>query len=120
MKLILDIDDKMMSEIMSFCEKNETTPSGLFSELFNTYIHEPSYYLNKLIIEGKSRNFEEFTRLLLRYLNESIYDIEESANSEEAYETDKDMVRVFKVLTRDYINNPYLITNLYKVYIEGD
>jgi len=119
MKLIIDIDQDTLKNIQEYCEVQNTTPGILLENLFNQYLQEPKNIIDEIIrIEGNLDEFHKFNKFLVEYLNEAIYDIEESAKSDQAYETDEAMARVFKALARDHIDQAHILTNLYKVYKE--
>lgn len=119
MKLIIDIDQDTLKNIQEYCEVQNTTPGILLENLFNQYLQEPKNVIDEILrIEGNLDEFHKFNKFLVEYLNEAIYDIEESAKSDQAYETDEAMARVFKALARDHIDQAHILTNLYKVYKE--
>lgn len=119
-KVILDLDEGLAGSLMGYCQQKDLTPSQFITNLLNRYMQEPVDILHDIMVNGEEKEFENFQKLLREYLNEAIYDIEALSKSEEAYDTDKRMANVFKVLARDYLSQAYLITNLYKAYKEGN
>jgi len=119
-KVILDLEEGLAGSLMGYCQQKDLTPSQFITNLLNRYMQEPVDILHDIMVNGEEKEFEEFQKSLREYLNEAIYDIEALSKSEEAYDTDKRMANVFKVLARDHLANAYLLTNLYKAYKEGD
>lgn len=117
-KVILDLEEGLAGSLMGYCQQKDLTPSEFITNLLNRYMQEPVDVLDSILKNNEVEEFENFQKLLREYLNEAIYDIESIAESSEAYETDKAMVNVFKVLARDHLTNAYLLTNLYKAYKE--
>lgn len=118
MKIIIDLDDAVAGSVMAYCDETGSTPSELFTNLFNKYMQQPFDILNEIMVNGEDEEFIKFQKLLYEYFNEAIYDIESIAESSEAYETDKAIANVFKVLARDHLKHAYIITSLYKAYKE--
>jgi|SRR5690625_1789770 len=116
MKLILDLDQSTIENMQGYCSQNNISVNELIENLFNKYIQEPSNIIDDLAGNSELNKLNEFAEMLTYYLNEAIYDIQESANSEESYKTDLPMVEVFKVLNRDHVQNAFILTSLYKVY----
>lgn len=121
MKLILDLDEDVIKNMNGYCKQQNITLEILITNLFNRYVQEPADVIDGIYKRtGSLADLEKFTQLLREYMNEAILDIEESAKSEEAYDADEIMAKVFKVLARDLLDNAYLLTNLYKEYQEGN
>lgn len=117
MKVIIDIDDNTFRNIEGYCKTHNVEIGSLITNLFNKYIQVPANVIDDLYAkQGNLNELNEFRRLLTKYLNDAIYDIEESAKSNEAYDTDKVMAKVFKVLNRDLADNAYILTTLFQAY----
>ena len=120
-KLILDLDDDVVKNMQGYCDHHGINIEDIITSLFNNFIQEPAELIDGLHSEdGNLDKLNNFSKLLMEYLNEAIYDIEETAKSDEAYETDRPMANVFRALARDHINKPYILPQLYKVYKENN
>lgn len=119
MRLILDLDDDIVENMQHYCETHDITVNELVTTMFETNVQAPAEVFDDLYREkGNIKEIESFMQLLTQYLNEATYDIEESAKTVEAYETDKDMARVFKSINRDIVKQASNLTRLYQVYKE--
>lgn len=120
MKLILDLNEQTVQNMQGYAQAHNITINELVETLFNKYAQEPATAIDKLHVENGNLNvLNEFSKLLMEYMNEAIFDIEESAVSDEAYETDNAMANVFRKLNRDYLNEAYILINLFKAFKEG-
>lgn len=116
MKLILDIEEKTLNNMQGYCEQNKDNINELVERLFNKHIQDPANVIDEIVQNDGMDKLSDFARLLTEYMSEATRDIEESAASSEAYNTDEAMSEVFKVLNRDHITKAILLTDLYKVY----
>lgn len=119
MKLILDLDEETVKNMQGYCQQNNISINDLVTTLFNENIQKPAMIIDKIYErDGNIEKYNNFAKTLMNYLNEATYDLEESARSDEAYETDLPMSEVFKVLNRDIIDSR-ITALLYKTYEEA-
>ena len=116
MRLILDIDEKTLENMQGYCEQNNIPLEKMITSLFNKHIQEPADVIDELHANGELDKLHEFARMLQHYLSEATYDIQESAASDESYDTDLPMADVFKVLNRDIAKKYDVLTELYNAY----
>lgn len=120
MKLILDLDDNVVENMQGYCEQGNIDINYLVEKLFNTYIQYPAEMIDELANNNELDEFYTFVGLVQVYLNRAIQDIEESANSDEAYDENGSVAHAFKILSRDYINSSHITTGMYKAFKEGN
>src|SRR5690625_4222055 len=117
MKLILDLDENVIKNMQGYCDQQDMTINELIERLFTQYIQDPANIIDGVYERnGSLKPLEDFSEMMTHYLNEAIFDIEQSAKSDEAYKTDFPMIEVFKALNRDIIPTAFVLTTLYKAY----
>lgn len=117
MKLILDLDEETHNNLQGYAAQNNLSVNDVVADLFNKYVQDPASVIDEVHAKnGDLRELIAFKKVLMTYINEAIYDIQQSSESEEAFITDEDMMEVFKVLNRDIVNEPYVLTTLFKEY----
>lgn len=113
MKLILNIDDEVVKHMQEYSKFHNIELNKLLEGLFIRHIQLPTFYYHQL--ENKE-DFNEFMKLLEHHLNEFANDLRALAKTEEAFETDEAMAKVFEELANRHIKQGFIITELYKTY----
>mgnify|MGYP001947207303 CR=1 FL=1 len=115
-KMILDLNEQTIKDMQEYCDHHNITINKLITDLFVRYIKEPTATFFEIHDDNE---FWDFVLLLNNYLSEAIYDIKSLSESEEAFETDEAMAKVFERLSEKHIKQAYVIMDLFKVYKEA-
>lgn len=113
MRLILDLDDKLVSDMQDYCEYHGITINHLIENLFNRFVREPAISFSEV---DEEKDFWDFVFLLENYLKEAKHDIEMLSKSSEAFDTDKAMAKVFERLIEKHLRYGFVILDLYETY----
>lgn len=116
MKMILNLDEQTVKDMQEYCDHHNITINKLITDLFVRYIKEPTATFFEI---DDDNEFWDFVLLLNNYLSEAIYDIKSLSESEEAFETDEAMAKVFERLSEKHIKQAYVVMDLFKVYKEA-
>lgn len=120
MKLVLNLDENVIRNINGYCDHHKISADELVEDLFTKFVQEPADSINEFVENNELDDFYEFGEILKIYLYEVINSIQEDSESDEAYDTDKQMINVFKELVFNYIDNGHIATGLYKAFKEGN
>lgn len=115
LKLILELEEDIIRDLHTYAELSNLTVNEAFENLFNIYIKKPVDIVEQHGID----EIQRFLKLLTYYLNEVILDSESLIGTDEEFKDDKKMVEVFKVLNKDVVKDPSVLTALFKVYKES-
>ena len=119
MKIILDLDDKMVKDLQNYTRLQDITISELVSKLFNKYVQDPANIVGKLQTEKVTiQELEDFSELITAYVNEATLDIESLVGSDKEQENDKAMVEVFRRLNSKHLAQAEILTDLFTLYYD--
>lgn len=118
MRVILNLTEEQVRDLNEISSTNNESFEEILMRAFYKHTFEPSYQIGELILNNKYEEYSQFTKLLAYYLNEAVIDIKDSARSEEAYDTDVAMARVFERIRDEHILKPTLTVDLYHIFKE--
>lgn len=118
MRVILNLTEQQVRDLNEIAETNNDTFEDILMLAFYKYIFDPSHKTGNIVLSNKYKEYERFLGLLMYYFNEAVIDIKDSARSEEAYDTDVAMAKVFERIRDEHILQAMISTDLYEVFKE--
>lgn len=118
MRVILNLTEQQVRDLNEIAETNNDTFEDILMLSFYKYIFDPSHKMGNIVLNNKYKEYERFLGLLMYYFNEAVIDIKDSARSEEAYDTDVAMAKVFERIRDEHILQAMISTDLYEVFKE--
>ncbi|EGQ3391997.1 hypothetical protein KND94_001954 [Staphylococcus pseudintermedius] len=116
MKVIVEIEENNYNNLISFSKLVDKNHAFLINKLISDHITKPYELRIHLSQHYSDKDILEFKSMLIEYFKEAIWDIKESAKSNEAYITDEAFEYVFRQLFEDIINSPDTVLKAFHSY----
>lgn len=113
MKVILDLTEEQVKQLNIAHQSTGHSYEKLLMDFFYNYGQRPAEIIDELYYNNELEQFYKFGGLFAHYLDVSYKDLEEVSKSNEAYDTDKAMLKVMDKLINEYLKDANLMTDLY-------
>lgn len=117
-RVILNLTEQQVRDLNEIAGTNNDTFEDILMLAFYNYIFDPSYKLGNIVLSNRYEEYKRFLGLLTYYFNEAVTDIKDSARSEEAYDTDVAMAKVFERIRDEHILQSMISADLFEVFKE--